>query len=146
MRLLPILLLCLASLANAQEAPMQVAGAMTVNVLQARYLYERGVVFVDVRPTREWTWGHIHGALHLDLLGRFDDLAQPHWPRQAPLVIYCDSDVCLQSAEAVRRAVSWGYRQVFYFREGFFAWQLLDFPQGKGLEGERVVFSQSDPR
>ena len=51
----------------------------------------------------------------------------------------------LASAEAVRLAVSWGYRQVFYFREGYFAWQLQDFPQGKGLAGERLVFTQRDP-
>ena len=145
MRLLPILFFCLVSCLQAQEAPMEVEGAMTVNVLQARYLYERGVVFIDVRPTREWTWGHIHGALHFDLLSRFNDLAQPHWPREMPLVIYCDSEVCPHGAHAVKLAVSWGYRQVFYFREGYFAWQLLDFPQGKGVEGERLVFNRTAP-
>ena len=144
MRLLPILLFCLALLVHAQEAPMEVDGAMTVNVLQARYLYERGAVFIDVRPTREWSWGHVHGALHYDLAGRFDELARPDWPRNMPLVIYCDSDVCPHGAEAVRMAVSWGYRQVFYFREGYFAWQLLDFPQGKGLQGERLVFNRPE--
>ncbi|BAN49702.1 rhodanese-like domain-containing protein [Metapseudomonas resinovorans] len=144
MRLLPLLFFCLVPLLHAQEAPLEVKGAMTVNVLQARYLYERGAIFIDVRPTREWTWGHIHGALHLELLDRFQDLEQPHWPRQIPLVIYCDSDVCPHGAQAVRMAVGWGYRQVFYFREGYFAWQLQDFPQGKGLQGERLVLNLPD--
>ena len=49
-----------------------------------------------------------------------------------PLVIYCNSDVCPASAEAVRLAVAWGYQQVFYFREGYFAWMLADLPQEKG--------------
>ena len=37
--------------------------------------------------------------------------------------------------------MSWGYKQVFYFRDGYFAWQLLDFPLGKGVEGEVLAFS-----
>jgi rhodanese-related sulfurtransferase len=59
-------------------------------------------------------------------------LAGPEWPRELPLVIYCDSEVCPRSAEAARMAVSWGYTRVFYFRSGYFAWQLHDFPQVTG--------------
>lgn len=137
------LLLCLALWppARAEEAPMGVTGAITVNVWQAKYLYDRGALFVDVRPAREWGWGHVRGAVHLDLADRFGTLALPHWPRQMPLVLYCDSDVCLRSALAAHLAVGWGYQQVFYFRGGYFAWQLLDYPLGKGQAGEVVAFS-----
>ena len=45
-------------------------------------------------------------------------------PRELPLVIYCDSEVCPRGALAAALAVEWGYEQVFYFREGYFAWQL----------------------
>ncbi len=122
--------------AQAREAPWRVDGAMTINVWQAKHLYDHGALFIDVRPAREWGWGHVHGAVHLDLADRFAALAMAHWPRQMPLVIYCDSDVCLRSALASHLAVSWGYEQVFYFRGGYFAWQLLDYPMGKGQEGE----------
>lgn len=125
---------------EAREAPLQVDGAVTVNVLQARQLYEHGVLFIDVREPREWSWGHVHGALHMTLDGRFADLAEDSWPRNMPIVLYCDSEVCAESAEAARRAVSWGYQQVYYFRTGYFAWQLLDFPLGKGEEGEMYAF------
>lgn len=125
---------------EAREAPLQVDGAVTVNALQARQLYEHGVLFIDVRAPREWSWGHVHGALHMELDGRFADLAGGEWPRSMPMVLYCDSEVCPQSAEAARRAVSWGYQQVYYFRTGYFAWQLLDFPLGKGEEGELYAF------
>ena len=125
---------------EAREAPLQVDGAVTVNALQARQLYEHGVLFIDVRAPREWSWGHVHGALHMELDGRFADLAGGDWPRSMPMVLYCDSEVCPQSAEAARRAVSWGYQQVYYFRTGYFAWQLLDFPLGKGEEGELYAF------
>lgn len=136
-------LLCLPLI--AEEAPLQVSGAVTVNVLQAKHLYDHGALFIDVRPAREWGWGHVQGALHLDLAERFAGLAEPHWPRELPLVIYCDSEVCPQSALAVRQAVDWGFSRVFYFRGGYFAWQLFDFPSGKGEAGEALAFSLPAP-
>lgn len=131
--------------AVANEAPANVHGALTVNVLQAKHLYDHGALFIDVRPSREWAWGHVHGALHMDLLSRFAGLAQPRWPRDIPLVIYCDSEVCPRSALAVRQALDWGFTQVFYFRSGYFAWQLFDFPTGKGAAGEVLAFSPAVP-
>lgn len=137
-----LLLLCLLILpAGAAEVPLEVKGATTVNVLQARQLYEYGALFVDVRPLREWSWGHVHGALHLELGSRFADLAAQEWPRNLPLVIYCDNDYCPHSAEAARRAVGWGYQQVYFFRSGYFSWLLLDFPLGKGAQGEMLAFN-----
>lgn len=134
--MLRILLFCLLSggpiMSLADEAPDDVQGAMTINVYQAKRLHELGAVFVDVRPSREWSWGHVSGAVHLDLAREFFGLSHRDWPRAVPLVVYCDSEVCPASAEAVRLAVSWGYEQVFYFRQGYFAWMLHDFPQEKG--------------
>ncbi|MBU3056700.1 rhodanese-like domain-containing protein [Pseudomonas indica] len=140
LRTLLVLLVALPLYGQAQEAPLEVKGAVTVNVEQAKRLYDLGAVFIDVRPSREWSWGHVHGAVHLDLAERFSGLAMPHWPRGIPLVIYCDSEVCPRGALAAALAVEWGYEQVFYFREGYFAWQLYDLPQGKGLAGEVVAF------
>lgn len=130
---------------SASEAPLEVGGATTVNAMQARQLYEYGVLFIDVRPAREWAWGHVHGALHLQLEERFAELSGPEWPRTMPIVLYCDSEVCPQGAEAARMAVGWGFQQVYYFRSGYFAWQLLDFPLGKGHEGEVFAFIAGAP-
>lgn len=132
--------LLLLSPAHAKEAPHAVAGATTVDALQARKLYEYGALFVDVRSVREWQWGHVKGAVHLSLDEHFSSLAQPHWPRATPLVLYCDNDFCPESAQAARMAVGWGYQQVFYFRSGYFAWQLLDFPLDKGGQSGLLAF------
>ena len=146
MRFALLLLLCLVvPSVGASEAPLEVRGATTVNAVQARQLYEFGVLFIDVRPAREWGWGHVHGALHLQLDERFAELSGPDWPRNMPIVLYCDSEVCPQSAEAARLAVGWGFQQVFYFRSGYFAWQLLDFPLGRGQEGELLAFIAGEP-
>lgn len=122
--------------AQAAEASDQIDGAMTVNVYQAKRLHDLGAVFIDVRSPEAWRWGHVHGAVHLDLMGRFAGLADPQWPRDVPLVIYCDSDVCPAAALASALAVEWGYETVFYFRDGYFSWMLADLPQGKGAHGE----------
>lgn len=141
LRILAVVFFTIPGWLYATEAPQEVPGAMTVNVYQAKRLHELGAVFIDVRPGREWSWGHVHGAVHLELSGAFAGLARPEWPRDVPLVIYCDSEVCLSGAEAAALAVGWGYRQIFYFREGYFAWQLEDFPLGKGTLGEREMLN-----
>jgi rhodanese-related sulfurtransferase len=105
---------------------------MTINVFQAKRLHELGAAFIDVRADREWLWGHVEGAVHFDLASDFVNLAAQEWPRELPLVIYCDSEICPRSAEAARMVVAWGYKQVFYFRSGYFAWQLHDFPRVTG--------------
>lgn len=127
--------------AEAREAEPVVDGTVTINTQQAARLHELGAVFIDVRPARQWGWGHIRGAVHLDLHGAFARLARSGWPRQVPLVVYCDSELCPRSALAARRLVEWGYTAVYYYREGFFAWQLQDMPQGRGMLGEQVAFS-----
>ncbi|MGG2396204.1 rhodanese-like domain-containing protein [Pseudomonas sp. SH1-B] len=129
----------------AQEAPLQVPGAITVNVMQAKHLYDHGALFIDVRPAREWGWGHVQGAIHMDLHGRFAGLAELSWPREMPLVIYCDSEVCARGALATEQAVRWGFSRVFYFRGGYFAWQLFDLPSSKEASAERLALSSSAP-
>ena len=130
-RILVVLLVVVSFGAHAAEAPDNVDGAMTVNVFQAKRLHELGAVFIDVRADREWLWGHVEGAVHFDLASDFVSLAGPEWPRELPLVIYCDSEV----ARAARKRRAWlsaGATRVFYFRSGYFAWQLHDFPQVTG--------------
>jgi len=144
LRILMLYLLASPAWLCAAEAPAEVDGAMTINVYQARQLHLLGAVFIDVRPKREWDWGHVKGAVHLSLASRFFGLSAAEWPRSVPLVVYCNSEVCPASAEAVRLAVAWGYQQVFYFREGYFAWMLADFPQEKhGVAGITTLNAQA---
>lgn len=140
-RVLSSVLCSLPLLAAAGEAPLEVRGAMTVDLFQAAHLYEMGAVFVDVRSDQQWRWGHVEGAVHLAHDGAFADLSGGEWPRDLPLVIYCDSELCDTAHQAAAQAIDWGYRNVFYFREGYFAWQLADFPQAKGALGAALRLS-----
>lgn len=114
---------------HADETPLGVSGATTINVYTAKELYDRGAVFIDVRSEDEWAIGHIDGAVHLDFQKDFAKLySSKSVSRDTPIVIYCNSSNCLRSAYAVAVSVYWGFRQVHYFREGYFAWILEDYP------------------
>lgn len=119
----------MSSLANALEAPYAVTGAKTVDVYEAMGLYKRGAVFIDVRNDEEWAIGHIDGAIHLDFQRDFEKLYYASGDsKRLPIVIYCNGDNCLRSAYASAISVLWGYTDVYYFRDGYFAWMLADFP------------------
>ncbi|MAZ88204.1 MAG: sulfurtransferase [Cellvibrionaceae bacterium] len=113
----------------ADQSPMAISGARTIDVFEAKQLYDQGAVFIDVRGDDEWKIGHIDGAIHLDFQRDFSKLYGANGiTRQTPLVIYCNSSNCLRSAYASAVSVYWGFRQVYYFRSGYFSWMLEDFP------------------
>ncbi len=65
--------LSLASVANAQESPLSVEGATTIQAAKAKTLFDRGVPFVDVRNDDTFEAGHIPGATHLNLFKAFNE-------------------------------------------------------------------------
>jgi rhodanese-related sulfurtransferase len=114
----------------------EVEGAAKIDVPTARSLYDRGVVFVDVRTERLWNEGRIPGAFHLPE-------AWPTDPAKARLrestlmaivdktdevVFYCGGSDCYSSPFASAKALAWGYKNVFYFAEGFPGWNKAGYP------------------
>lgn len=122
------LLLC-STLSFSDQAPVAISGARTIDVFQAKSLYDQGAIFIDVRNDQEWGIGHIDGAIHLDFQRDFSKLYGANGiTRHTPLVIYCNSSNCLRSAYASAVSVYWGFSEVYYFRSGYFSWMLEDFP------------------
>jgi rhodanese-related sulfurtransferase len=126
-----------AYVAQAFRAPAyEVEGAAKIDVPTARSLYDRRVVFVDVRIEFLWNEGRIPGAFHLPE-------ARPRDPAKARLsestlmaiagktddvVFYCDGTDCYSSAFSSAKALAWGYQNVFYFAEGFPGWKKAGYP------------------
>lgn len=112
------------------EAPQEVVGATTVNLEEARALYDAGAVFVDVRTESSWAHGHIDGAVNLDF--NEDEFVilyvSEALDKNTPIVFYCDSPLVSASATASFFAASWGYDNVYYFRDGFYSWLASDYP------------------
>ena len=114
---------------DENASPLEVAGATTVDAPTAKDLFERGVPFVDVRGEGTWANGHIPRAVHLDLKGDFTEAALAQVVgRDQEVVIYCMGPRCLLSSEACKQAVDWGFRKVYYFREGLPAWKAAGYP------------------
>lgn len=113
----------------AFDAPLKVTGVQTIDIFQARQLYNQGAVFIDVRNKEEWSIGHIAGAVHLDFQKDFGRLyTAENIQKDTPIVIYCNGVTCLRSAYACAVSVYWGFSNVYYFRNGYFEWMLYDFP------------------
>jgi rhodanese-related sulfurtransferase len=106
-----------------------IPGATSIDVVEARQLYDRGVTFIDTRPEGDWNTGHVAGAVLLELEKMFTEEAfSKQIGRAEEAVIYCQGSRCLRSSKATEKAVSWGFEKIYYFRNGFPAWKAAEYP------------------
>jgi rhodanese-related sulfurtransferase len=111
------------------SSPESVPGATTVDAKMARQLFEQEAAFVDLRKDTAWNAGRIPGAIHIDFKKSFSqDALQAEVGKEEAVVFYCSGIRCPRSAKASEKALGWGYDQVYYFREGFPAWQQAGYP------------------
>lgn len=110
--------------AAKKESPVNISGATTVNTAEAKKLFDKGAIFLDVRSNRDWDAGRIPGSKHLELKKVYsqETLAEIA-NQQQDLVIYCNSTGCSRSSKASAKAVTWNYKNVYYYRLGFPDWQ-----------------------
>ncbi|MCL6269284.1 rhodanese-like domain-containing protein [Sansalvadorimonas sp. 2012CJ34-2] len=135
MRLLMFTLFFLgvASRPLAGEAPASVDGAITIDTLKARELFEQGTTFIDVRNRNKWRWGRVKGAHHFDLRSTFSLLRYEGFvERDDPVVIYGNGPHSMRAAMATYMASAWGYKNIYYYRDGYFSWLAADFPADLG--------------
>ncbi|WP_281648244.1 rhodanese-like domain-containing protein [Parendozoicomonas sp. Alg238-R29] len=138
-----------ANIVNAKEAPESINGADTITTTQAQELFRSGATFIDVRTRQKWQWGHIQGAHHFDLRSTFGLLRHPGFiKKDHPVVIYSNGPHTMRGALASYMATSWGYENVYFYRDGYFSWLATDLPiniapQSSALE---AAIMQSAPR
>ncbi len=126
-----LILVSFTVLAEKKEyhSPRFVTGAITIKLSQAKQFFDDGAVFIDVRNPRFYASGHIPRAHHLDFKYNYDEaklLAVADKSR--PIVIYCSGVKCSRSSRASTKAVSWGYKTVYYFRGGITEWKQAGYP------------------
>jgi len=121
---------CFTSTLLATEvSPLQIAGATTIRTAEAKTLFDKGILFVDVRNEADWEAGRIPGALHLDIKTTFSEASlSAEASKNEPIVIYCNGEKCMRSSEGSSLAVGWGFSSIYYFREGFPAWKAAANP------------------
>jgi len=117
------------------SSPEHVEGSITISVEQAKALYDKGTVFIDVRNPRLYAGSHIVGAHHLDLKNGFtEDAVAALVKRDEPVIIYCSGVKCSRSYRASAEAVSWGFKKVHYFRGGIVDWEDAGYPVTAGAQ------------
>lgn len=126
---LAVVLMMALPMAQAAESPATVAGATTIDGAKAKALFDKGVVFVDMRTDKDWGAGRIPGAVHLELSKVFSDASLgAKVKKDQDVVMYCNGVSCLRSSEASAKAVGWGYKKVHYYRLGFPDWKAAGYP------------------
>lgn len=125
------LLVAAPAAAEKPRAPESVDGAVTVSAEQTveLILANPQLVVIDARRDEEFAKGHIEGAVSLlDTAMTPEALAALATDRDTPLLFYCNGARCLRSSNAVRRALDWGYRTVYWFRGGWAEWMEKHLP------------------
>jgi adenylate cyclase len=108
---------------RGSDGEFSVKGATKLTALAAGALYDRGVLFVDVRSHGAFANDHVPGAINLSVVFDLSDkeLAKVAG-RKNEMVFYCSSSYCEYSAIAAAKAVAWGYTRVYLLAGGLPAW------------------------
>ena len=113
----------------SEVSPTEIDGATTVDAHEAKSLFDEGLLFVDTRKDSDWEAGRIPDAEHLELKTVFNEASLSEIAsKDQPLVFYCNGEHCMRSSKACAKAVSWGFQNVYYFRDGFPAWKAAGYP------------------
>lgn len=133
-RMLAVLLLATAANVFAatelvDATPTAVPGATTVDAAMAKQLFDDEAAFVDLRKENVWNAGRIPGAIWLDFKKSFNKEAlEAEVDKDEKVVFYCSGSRCPRSAKACKQAISWGYKNVYYFRDGYPGWKNAGYP------------------
>ena len=106
-------------------APDNIDGVMIVTAEQAieLILANPDMPIIDSRKKTEYVKGHIEGAVSiLNTEMTAQDLEQIVPDRDSAILFYCNGVRCLRSSDAIRKARSWGYTNLIWFRGGWKEW------------------------
>ncbi|MGD8570077.1 MAG: rhodanese-like domain-containing protein [Gammaproteobacteria bacterium] len=112
-------------------APEIVDGATPVTAEELSDLMEQmdGLVLIDSRHDGQRTQGAIAGSVALpDTRTTPGALLRVVPNKLTPVVFYCEGITCPHSMKAVKKAVSYGYLNIFWFRGGLSEWTEKGFP------------------
>ncbi|MCC7271728.1 MAG: rhodanese-like domain-containing protein [Alphaproteobacteria bacterium] len=117
--------------AGAQTAPLEIAGATTVDADKVIALVEaeKDLVILDNRRQEDFNAGHIAGAIRiLDTDLTEAKMASLVPSKTRPVLCYCNGVNCGRAAKAAQMAVGWGYTRIYYYALGMDEWKKLGLP------------------
>ncbi len=132
--LFSLLLLSGTALADKPTAPQQIEGTTKLSAEQVveLILTTPELVVIDSRKQEEYAKGHIENAISLlDTTMSEEALAELVPSKSSPVLFYCNGARCIRSTNAVTKALSWGYSNIFWFRGGWVEWREQQLPVAK---------------
>jgi len=106
-------------------APVSIQGATVLTAEEAISLIlgNPELVIIDSRMKPEYLKGHIEGAINIvNSAMNLSTLEAVAPDRESALLFYCNGIRCLRSTDSIRRAVEWGYTNIFWLRGGWSEW------------------------
>ena len=110
---------------NKPFAPESIDNVVIVSAEEAidLILNNPDMPIIDSRKKTEFVKGHIEGAvsiLNTEMTEQDLEVVVPH--KEAAILFYCNGERCLRSTDAIRKAKSWGYTNLIWFRGGWKEW------------------------
>ena len=124
-------LLSLGAATMAQDAPLEIPGATTVNAKQIFDMVAKtpNIVILDNRKEDDYASGRIEGAIRLiDTDVNAESLAKHIKSKDTPVLFYCNGVKCGRAAKAAEKAVKLGYTKVYYYALGMDEWNAQRLP------------------
>ena len=98
-------------------------GRLGIKQLGPRELgQKKGIMLLDVRSDREYSEGHIPGAVHVPLPEIGERVKK--LKKDKELVVYCRNGN--QSIWAIKRLIGMGYKNLYNLKGGYRAWKRLN--------------------
>ena len=118
-------------------APMDVAGATTISTQQAKEFFDQGMLFIDVRRKGHRNGGeHIPNAINISTKHQLSEKTLLEvMKKEDSAVFYCHGDKCPASSKGLKKAIKWGFTNLYYYRDGINGWKDAGHPINKDPEG-----------
>jgi len=112
----------------AEEKPHAPENIENVTILTAEQVIEKiladpELIVIDSRKKTEYLKGHIEGAINiLNTKLKQEDLERIVPDKDSEILFYCNGTRCMRSTDSIRKAKSWGYTNLTWFRGGWKEW------------------------
>lgn len=105
-------------------------GISVIDSLKAKKLYDKKALFFDAREKRHYTKEHIKGAfpVYFDVSKAEYIVLQLPADQKQELVFYCYGETCANSYEAALAVRKLGYKNIYWFVNGFGDWKSAGYP------------------
>ena len=127
-RIFASILMLFSSALIAEQKPYAPENIKEVTIVSAEQVVELilarpDLVIIDSRKKTEYQKGHIEGAINiLNTQLKPEDLERVSPDKSREILFYCNGTRCLRSADSIKKAKSWGYNKLIWFRGGWKEW------------------------